>query len=604
MVYEIKISERDLEVVNISSVRFKNFKALKSYSVSLDTCNILVGPNNSGKSTIISAFRILDAAFRCANSRSPEYINFEERRVLGHKVPVNGLPVSLENVHTDYEYAGTKIEYRFDNGNKIYLGFPEDGGCIMTWECPGAPIKSVSGFKKAFPFSIQVIPVLGPLEHEEVLVTEDTVRRSLGTPKACRHFRNFWYQRPEGFDSFKEMVENSWPGMSVKKVEITDILARKLSMFCTEGRMDREVFWAGFGFQIWCQLLTHLSRSKEFSMTVVDEPEVYLHPDLQRQLLGLLRDHTNDFVIATHSTEIIGDADPAEILIVDKSKNSAKRVRDVEGVQEALDALGSIQNMTLTQLARNKRVLFMEGSHDYKVIRRFARKLKYIELAAGNDITQLESGGYSSWPKVRALAWGLKNTLGADIQIAAVYDRDYWCEAETDKVLSELKSDLKFAHIHLRKEIENYLLVPSVLDRCVKASLREKAKRGSTGKVEEPNVDIYKILDRLSVKFQTELQGQYISKFSEFHRSQGKDGATLAREALDFFHKKWDDIDRRMEIVCGKTILKELRGYALDTWGISLTDFKIIDEFRADEVPVDLHMFIKDLEAYRVSGNL
>ncbi len=567
MVYEIKTSERDLVVASISSIRFNNFKALKSYSVSLDTCNILVGPNNSGKSTIISAFRLLGAALRCANSRSPEYVSYEERRVLGHKVPVSGLPVSLENVHTDYQYSGTKIEYRFDNGNKIYLSFPEDGGCIMAWDCSGAPIKTASGFKKAFPFSIQVIPVLGPLEHEEVLVTEETVRRSLGTPKACRHFRNFWYQRPEGFESFRDMVESSWPGMSVKRVEITDMLARSLSMFCTEGRMDREIFWAGFGFQIWCQLLTHLSRSKEFSMTVVDEPEVYLHPDLQRQLLGLLRDHTNDFVIATHSTEIIGDADPAEILIIDKNKHSAKRVRDIEGVQEALDALGSIQNMTLTQLARNKRVLFMEGSHDYKIIRRFAKKLKYIDLSAGNDITQLESGGYSSWPKVRALAWGLKNTLGADIQIGAIYDRDYWCEAETNKVLSDLKNDLKFAHIHLRKEIENYLLVPTVLDRCVKASLKDKAKRGGLAESSETDVDTHKILDNLTTKFQTELQGQYISKFSEFHKSQGKDGATLAREALDLFYRKWNDLDTRMEIVCGKTVLKELRGYALSAWG-------------------------------------
>jgi len=601
MVYEIKTSERDLIVANISSIKFNNFKALKSFSVSLDTSNILVGPNNSGKSTIISAFRILGAALRCANSRSPEYIVFEERRVLGHKVPVNGLPVSLENVHTDYQYSSTKIEYRFDNGNKIYLGFPEDGGCIMAWESSGAPIKTASGFKKAFPFSIQVIPVLGPLEHEEMLVTEDTVRRSLGTPRACRHFRNFWYQRPEGFENFKEMVENSWPGMSVKKVEVTDLLARKLSMFCTEGRMDREVFWAGFGFQIWCQLLTHLSRSKEFSMTVVDEPEVYLHPDLQRQLLGLLRDHTNDFVIATHSTEIIGDADPAEILIIDKNKHSAKRVRDIEGVQEALDALGSIQNMTLTQLARNKRVLFVEGSHDYKIIRRFAKKMKYVELAAGNDITQLESGGYSSWPKVRALAWGLKNTLGADIQIGAVYDRDYWCEAETDKVLSDLKSDLRFAHIHSRKEIENYLLVPTVLDRCVKASLRERAKRGGLVASEEMEVDTHKTLDQITATFQTELQGQYISKFSEFYRSQGKDGATLAKEALDVFFRKWSNLDERMEIVCGKNILKELRSYALRTWGITLTDYKIIDEFRMEEIPTDLHSLISNLEAYRLT---
>lgn len=104
--------------------------------------------------------------------------------------------------------------------------------------------------------------------------------------------------------------------MSVRKVKVADLLSRKLSIFCAEGRMDREVYWVGFGFQIWCRLLTHFYRSKEFSLTVVDEPEVYLRPDLQRQLLGLFRDHTNDFVVATHSTEIIGDADTAEILIV------------------------------------------------------------------------------------------------------------------------------------------------------------------------------------------------------------------------------------------------------------------------------------------------
>jgi len=36
--------------------------------------------------------------------------------------------------------------------------------------------------------------------------------------------------------------------------------------------------WVGFGYQIWCQLLTHLSRAAEDSLVVVDEPEVYLHP--------------------------------------------------------------------------------------------------------------------------------------------------------------------------------------------------------------------------------------------------------------------------------------------------------------------------------------
>jgi len=56
--------------VTITSVRFRNFKAFKDFSVSLDHMNILVGPNNSGKSTIIGAFRALDAGLRKARARS------------------------------------------------------------------------------------------------------------------------------------------------------------------------------------------------------------------------------------------------------------------------------------------------------------------------------------------------------------------------------------------------------------------------------------------------------------------------------------------------------------------------------------------------------
>lgn len=61
-------------------------------------------------------------------------------------------------------------------------------------------------------------------------------------------------------------------------------------------------------------------------------------------------------LLATHSTEILGEAAPSEILLVDKTKTSAKRLRNVEGVQQALNAPGSIQNITLTQLGRTRKL--------------------------------------------------------------------------------------------------------------------------------------------------------------------------------------------------------------------------------------------------------
>ena len=80
---------------------------------------------------------------------------------------------------------------------------------------------------------------------------------------------------------------------------------------------------------------------------------------MQRQLLGILRDANPDILLATHSVEILGEADPAEILLVDKTKQSTRRLRDIEEVQQAIENIGSVQNLTLTELARNRRLLFV-----------------------------------------------------------------------------------------------------------------------------------------------------------------------------------------------------------------------------------------------------
>lgn len=249
-------------------------------------------------------------------------------------------------------------------------------------------------------------------------------------------------------------------------------------------------------------------------------------------------------------------------------------------------------------MARNKKILFTEGSLDYKILRRFAKKFKLTELASGNDITQLASEGYSSWSKVQALAWGLKNTLDSEIKIAAIYDRDFWCDNEIIKVEQSLKGNLSFAHVHRRKEIENYLLVPSVLTRCINKTLSERANRVGEDYAE---IDAIALLHEITNGYQTILQGQYIAKYFDFHRSTGKDQAVLTTEALQFFNEKWNNLDSRMEIVAGKEVLRELRTTLSKNYSITLTDFKIIDEFKVPEIPADLTKLLTDLEEYRRS---
>ncbi len=63
-----------------TSGSFRNYKALRRYSVALSGFNVLVGPNNSGKSTILGAFRILAEGIRRVSSRNPEHIDLPDGR--------------------------------------------------------------------------------------------------------------------------------------------------------------------------------------------------------------------------------------------------------------------------------------------------------------------------------------------------------------------------------------------------------------------------------------------------------------------------------------------------------------------------------------------
>jgi energy-coupling factor transporter ATP-binding protein EcfA2 len=342
---------RSLSPVRFTSVEFSNFKALRQFSVALDHVNILVGPNNCGKSTVIGAFRALEIALRRARTQRPVRLNGLDGHPLGYQIGESALPISIENVAFEYHDVEARVAFRTSSGHVLTLRFPVGRQMYLVADGPRGTPQSAAQFKIDFPVAIVTVPPLGPVEHEEPLVERETVRSNLHTHRASRHFRNYWHYYAEGFDIFAAMIADTWPGMEIEPPElILGPPASTLAMFCKEHRVSRELFWAGVGFQVWCQLLTHLSRAQDASLIVLDEPEIYLHPDVQRQLLGLLRGRGPDVLLATHSAEIMSEADPEDIMIVDKTYRSARRVRDVEGVQGALDAVGSMQNVTLTQL--------------------------------------------------------------------------------------------------------------------------------------------------------------------------------------------------------------------------------------------------------------
>ena len=73
----------------------------------------------------------------------------------------------------------------------------------------------------------------------------------------------------------------------------------------------------------------------------------------------------------------------------------------------------------------------------------------------------------------------------------------------------------------------------------------------------------------------------------------------MASESAAMFDEKWAKLDARLEIVPGKRVLKELRAWLLEEYGITMTDFQILDAYRAEDIPPDMARLIARLDEFR-----
>jgi len=580
-------------VQHYTRVRFHNFKAFSDFTLNIKAFNILVGPNNAGKSTIITAFRILAAGLRRANARKASIITGPNGPVLAHRIDLEPLSVAGENVFYNYdEDEAATVTFELSNKHSLTLYFPERRTCYLIPRAEGKRCESPSDFRRLFDCSIGFVPVLGPVDHDEQLYNEEAARLALFNYRAARNFRNIWWHFPGPFEEFREAIKTTWPGMDVQKPEL-DTSGDKplLRMFCPEERIDREIVWAGFGFQVWCQMLTHLIQSKAASIFLIDEPDIYLHSDLQRQLVGLLRGLGPDILIATHSTEIVTEAETNEIVLINKKKRSAKRISSQADVETVFRELGSNVNPILTQLAKTKKVLFVEGK-DFQVLSRFARKLGAIDVANRSSFAVIPMEGFKP-ERARVLKEGIELTLGTSIKAAALLDRDYRSDAECAAIERETAKFCELSKIHKRKEIENFLLVPQALDCAIEQRISDRERRTGT-RCATPR-SAQEILEEFATAQRTYVMSRHIALWKRYAKKAGstKHEATLTEEAIAWFEAQWIKPDRVLALIPGKDALSTVNQEVQTCCSVSIASSGIISAMTADEIPTEMRRLVE-----------
>ena len=104
-----------------------------------------------------------------------------------------------------------------------------------------------------------------------------------------------------------------------------------------------------------------------------------------------------------------------------------------------------------------------------------------------------------------------------------------------------------------------------------------------------------------SVQFEN-FTAQVLARRWEHVRSGGKDLADVSRETMTKFGVVWNDLSRRLEIIPGKDVLGRFRARIQEIYGITLTDNRIIDAMRREDIPNDLTELLHNLETFRKIG--
>jgi energy-coupling factor transporter ATP-binding protein EcfA2 len=501
----------------LKQLHLVNFRAFSDFRLSFGPGAYLVGPNNAGKSTLLTALRTADVLLRYAYRRKPDLSARDgEVSVVGYPVNLRDFPALLDSLRFEFGGAEARLELKWKSGAKLTAVWPsedEDGesnAAFFYLSQPSSyPVLNPTQAKACFP-PLGVIPILGPTEHDERLLAEDYVRQNIAGRLSSRHFRNQLrlLQQEQALEPFLEWAE-PWLGDlafdTLGQHMSDDGLILEAFFYEAGSRVPKEIVWAGDGVQVWLQLLYHVHRVRERDTIILDEPEVYLHPDLQRRLVRLLEATGRQIVVATHSSEIVAESDGRLTTLVDRTRRRASRSRSDADYEMLSTTLGTAFNLRLAKALRSRVAVFVEG-HDMSLLRHFARALGLTSLEREAGVTVVPLRGYNNWGQVEPFKWLCDELLPDAIETFVILDRDYRPETVRADVMTRMAASGIRGHVWARKELESYLLTSAAIARLSGAKPETVTKwlNGITAGMES---DVFgRLLDE---RLKAEVDGQH-----------------------------------------------------------------------------------------------
>jgi len=386
----------------ITKITVNNFKKLEQISFPLSQSVVLIGPNNSGKTTIFQALCLWEigvtnylAAYQ-KNSLYRGYVAVNRKDLLNS-------PIS----DARSLWTNRQVTRKGPDGGHIKLSVIIEGNTEgKEWLC-----EAELTFSNAESMTCRIIRGLKEIKtlYEKgqsvsfgflqpmsgIVTTEDQYRagaidRRLGEGKTAEVLRNICYNvlYPEIARNDSEDNEAKWNKLTAAVKQMFGSQLHKpeyikatgsIQLEYTENSVRYDISSGGRGFLQTLLLLAYMYSHPQ-KVLLLDEPDAHLEVIRQReafQLINRIADEQGiQIIIASHSEVVLQEATDISkvIALVENNAIEINSPQLSKSIRKSLTEMGW-ESFYLARLRGH--VLYLEGSTDLQMLLQFAAKLEH-----------------------------------------------------------------------------------------------------------------------------------------------------------------------------------------------------------------------------------
>lgn len=442
----------------LDSIEISNFKAIKNIKIPLSDVTIMVGPNSSGKSSVLQAIHwAARAASYIPPKNQSEVVSFERldyspsseplttayKGELSSDTKTDPTTIVFNHIQTDMDVSAATIRIwaaRNRGGISVHI----EGGSAVT------PFKQRDEVITAY------IPGLAGLSEKETILVKPLLRRQAASGDAGGVLRNVLFniasRQPGENDNeaaiarvrrLNQLIQIVHPGVNVEVSfdDREDINIRAVFDDSLLSGVRRPLESAATGVLQAIQIFAYLILFRP-KLLLIDEPDAHLHPDKQERLIEALEHAASEFgvqiIITTHSPNIVRAASSSTQLLW--VKNGQLIDKDDETIR-ALLGWGGL----------DKKILFFVEDEDDRPIRAILRQWPNLN----RQIAICRCFGIDNLPR-NALLEGLLSDNSIAVSVLIHRDRDFMTEVDSQAWSKRYKAERTAVWITEHVDAEGY----------------------------------------------------------------------------------------------------------------------------------------------------